>query len=42
MIILIIFFLVLSKVLQCKYAWPFKDAVSEEDAPDYNTIIQVN
>lgn len=32
---------VLSKVLMCKYAWPFKDAVSEEDAPDYNTIISV-
>jgi hypothetical protein len=31
---------VLSKLLQCKYAWPFKTAVAEEDAPDYNTIIQ--
>lgn len=33
---------VLNKLLQCKYAWPFKNAVSEEDAPDYNKIIQVN
>ena len=32
---------VLSKVLACKFAWPFKNAVSEDDAPDYNTIIQV-
>lgn len=31
---------VLQKILQCKYAWPFKNAVSEDDAPDYNTIIQ--
>ena len=33
---------VLQKVLQSKYAWPFKNAVSEEDAPDYNNIIQVS
>jgi hypothetical protein len=32
---------VLNKVLQSKYAWPFKNAVSEEDAPDYNEIIEV-
>ena len=32
---------VLSKLLQSKYAWPFKNAVSEEDAPDYNKIIEV-
>ena len=32
---------VLTKVLQSKYAWPFKNAVSEDDAPDYNTIIEV-
>ncbi|CAF0825160.1 unnamed protein product [Brachionus calyciflorus] len=31
---------VLQKLLQCKYAWPFKNAVSEDDAPDYNTIIE--
>ena len=33
---------VLSKLMQCKYAWPFKNAVSEEDAPDYSKIIEVN
>jgi hypothetical protein len=33
---------VLSKLLQCKYAWPFKNAVSEDEAPDYNKIIQVS
>ena len=32
---------VLTKVLQSKYAWPFKSAVSEEDAPDYYKIIEV-
>ncbi len=32
---------VLSKLMQCKYAWPFKNAVSEEDAPDYSKIIEV-
>lgn len=32
---------VLQKLLQCKYSWPFKTAVSEDDAPDYNTIIEV-
>lgn len=32
---------VLTKVLLSKYAWPFKNAVSEDDAPDYNTIIEV-
>lgn len=32
---------VLQKLQQCKYSWPFKTAVSEEDAPDYNSIIQV-
>lgn len=32
---------VLSKVLQCKYAWAFKDPVTEEDAPNYSTIITV-
>jgi hypothetical protein len=32
---------VLNKILQSKYAWPFKDPVSEEDAPDYNKIIEV-
>ncbi len=32
---------VLNKILQSKYAWPFKDAVSEDDAPDYNEIIEV-
>ena len=32
---------VLSKLMQCKYAWPFKAAVSEDDAPDYTKIIQV-
>lgn len=33
---------VLNKVLTSKYAWPFKNAVSEDDAPDYNTIITVS
>jgi hypothetical protein len=33
---------VLTKVLQSKYAWPFKTPVSEEDAPDYYKIIEVN
>lgn len=32
---------VLQKLLQCKYSWPFKTAVSEDDAPDYNSIIEV-
>jgi hypothetical protein len=32
---------VLNKILQSKYAWPFKSPVSEEDAPDYNEIIKV-
>lgn len=32
---------VMAKLLACKYAWPFKNAVSEDDAPDYNTIIEV-
>lgn len=32
---------VLNKLLQCKYAWPFKDPVTEEDAPNYSTIISV-
>ena len=31
---------VLAKILQSKYAWPFKEPVSEEDAPDYNQIIE--
>jgi hypothetical protein len=31
---------VLTKILQSKYAWPFKNAVSEDDAPDYNTLIE--
>lgn len=32
---------VMAKIMSCKYAWPFKNAVLEEDAPDYYTIIQV-
>jgi hypothetical protein len=32
---------VMAKTVGCKYAWPFKDAVLEEDAPDYYTIIEV-
>ena len=33
---------VMAKIVACKYAWPFKTAVCEEDAPDYYKIIQVN
>ena len=32
---------VMAKIMGCKYAWPFKNAVLEEDAPDYYNIIQV-
>lgn len=32
---------VLNKILLSKYAWPFKDPVTEEDAPNYSTIITV-
>lgn len=32
---------VLNKILLSKYAWPFKDPVTEEDAPNYATIITV-
>ena len=35
------FVLVLNKILSSKYAWPFKTAVTEGDAPDYKTIVQV-
>lgn len=33
---------VMAKIMSCKYAWPFKNAVLEEDAPDYYNIIEVN
>lgn len=32
---------VMNKIQQCKYSWPFKDPVSEEDAPDYKELIDV-
>jgi len=33
---------VMAKIMACKYAWPFKNAVLEEDAPDYYNIIEVS
>lgn len=33
---------VMAKIMSCKFAWPFKNAVLEEDAPDYYTIIEVS
>lgn len=32
---------VLNKILQTKYAWPFKQPVTDEEAPDYGEIVKV-
>jgi hypothetical protein len=33
---------VINKILTSKYAWPFKSAVTEDEAPDYKTIVEVS
>ena len=30
----------MAKIMTCKYSWPFKNAVTEEEAPDYYSIIK--